>query len=49
MSAESIVRDFCAAVAKLDIPALGEFFADESDGQYLSRKIPDEIRASAAL
>ena len=27
----------------------GEFFADESDGQYLSRKIPDEIRASAAL
>ena len=30
MSAESTVRDFCAAVAKLDIPALGEFFAEDA-------------------
>ena len=30
MSAESTVRDFCAAVAKLDIPALAEFFAEDA-------------------
>ncbi len=46
MSAESIVRDFCAAVAKLDIPALGEFFADEA----LYNNIPiDPVRGRAEI
>ena len=46
MSAESIVRDFCAAVAKLDIPALGEFFADDA----LYHNIPiDPVRGRAEI
>ena len=46
MSAESIVRDFCAAVSKLDIPALGEFFADEA----LYHNIPiDPVRGRAQI